>query len=342
VLTEQGDQEVVVAATQVDVARRAGVSRALVSLVMRGSPKVSEARRQAVLLAAEELGYRPNALAARLASRQSRSIGVVLVQLLNPLFPETLRGVEEEAETVGFGVLLKAGVELDLDAERKAINDHLAHRVDGLVLVSTRLPAAELRELAARVPLVTVFRRVPGVDAVLTDERHGGQLVMEHLLELGHVRIGHIDSGNNPGSRIRRNAYIEGMTAHGLESLIRITNGSYTEPGGRAAAEEQLSARERPTAIFAANDLSAVGAMGAARDRGLSIPTDISVAGFDNIMLGGYGYLSLTSVNQPCGEMGAEAVKLLLGRLGRPSGRARQIELKPELVVRRSTGAPPA
>ena len=328
------------AVTQVDVAQRAGVSRALVSLVMRGSPRVADASRDAVMRAAEELGYRPNAHAAQLASHRSRTLGALLVQLDNPLFPETLQGLEETTDEAQLGLLLKAGLFMDVDDERAAIRDQLSHRVDGIVLVSTRLPASELRDLAERTPVVTVFRKVPGVDSVLAHESAGASLVMDHLLQLGHRDIAHVDARNFPGSTIRRTAYLKAMRRHGLDRHIRVVHGGYTEPGGYAAARELLADARRPSALFCANDLMAVGALGAAKDLTLAVPTDVSIAGFDNTVLSAYQYLNLTTVDQPSGQMGSEAVRLLVHRISNPQTPPQHVLLPPDLVVRTSTGPP--
>ncbi|MFI0450128.1 LacI family DNA-binding transcriptional regulator [Actinomadura sp. 6N118] len=326
--------------TQDDVATRAGVSRALVSLVMRNSPQVSETRRKAVLRAAAELGYRPNAYAAQLASRQTMTLGVVLVELENPVFPAIFSGVEHQAEEAGYAVLLTAG-DLDQELERRAVNRLLGHRVDGIILVGTRLPSSELRDLADQVPLVVVGRRVTGVDTVSVDDRQGARVAVEHLLSLGHEDIAHIDGGNGPGARIRRRSYTDTMESHGMSARIRTAGGDYTEQGGRAAAETLLSSPHPPTAIFAANDLSALGVLAGAKRRGMSVPDDLSLVGFDNTTLSAFGYISLTTVNQPGHDMGVAAVNSVTVRIDDTSRRPRTILLAPELVVR-STTAPAA
>ncbi len=325
-------------ATQDDVAARAGVSRALVSLVMRNSPRVSQVRRQAVLRAAAELGYRPNAYAAQLASRHTMTLGVVLVEMENLVFSKLFSGVEHQAEAVGYAVLLTAG-DLDQELERRAINRLLGHRVDGIILVGTRLPSNELRDLADQVPLVVVGRRVPGVEKVCVDDRQGARIAVAHLLSLGHEDIAHIDGGNGPGARIRRRTYTDTMESHGLSARIRTAGGDYTEQGGRAAAETLLAGPHPPTAIFAANDLSALGVLAGAKRRGMNVPDDLSLVGFDNITLSAYGYISMTTVNQPGRDMGVAAVNSVTTRIDDRSRPPHTILMAPELVVR-STTAP--
>ncbi|GGK67139.1 LacI family DNA-binding transcriptional regulator [Streptomyces flaveus] len=320
-----------------EVAARAGVSRSLASLAMRNDPRVSARRREAVLKAAAELGYRPNAHAAQLASRRTMTVGVVLVELHNPVYTEIFTGVQEQAEQAGYGVLLTGGELLTADTERRAIDGLLEHRVDGIVLVGPRLASKDLRELADRVPLVVVGRHVQGVDSVAVDTRHGTRLAVEHLVGLGHEDIAHIDGGNGPGAESHRRAYLDTMKQHGLSARNRVVRGDYTEHGGRRAAETLLSSTHPPTAVFAANDLSALGVLAALKHRGMSAPEDLSLVGFDNTVLAQYGYIDLTTIDTPRQDMGATAVTTLTARIedtGRPT---RPAQLAPRLIVRSTT-----
>ena len=228
------------AVTQHDVAVRAGVSRPLVSLVMRNSPHVSDQKREAVLRAASELGYRPNAHATQLASRRSMYLGVILAEVENPIFPQVLKSAEDVAESRGYAVLLSVS-SLDAAVERSAVNRLLGHRVDGIVLAGTRLPAREVQALAATVPVVTVSRRVAGVEAVSVDDRAGAEAAVKHLVTLGHRRVAHIDGGKGPGARLRRRGYEEVMTRSGLAAHLNVVPGDYSEAGGVAGAEGLLS-----------------------------------------------------------------------------------------------------
>ena len=229
--------------TMEDVARRAGVSRSLVSLVMRDSPHVSAERRTRVLAAAAELGYSPNAMARGLASRQSGMLAVLLNDLHNPFFAETFDGLVDAAESMGYRLLLGAGSDRR-QTELVAMRGFLEYRPDGIVLVSPRLPSGAIAAVAASVPVVVIGRsvRADGVDSVMTDERVGARLAVDHLAELGHRRIVHIDGGRGAGAAPRRQGYRRAMERAGLGRHIEVLGGDYTERAG-AEAGEAIAAR---------------------------------------------------------------------------------------------------
>lgn len=328
------------APTMEDVAREASVSRALVSLVMRERPNVSEERRRRVLDAAARLGYRPNAMARSLASRRTKTVGVILDDLRNPFFAEIAGGVEELASELGYQLLLAAGGR-HARRERAAVAALLEHRVSGMILVSPRMPAGEIAAAAAEAPLVIVGRALRSVDAdsVLINEAHGTGLVIEHLVGLGHERIAHVDGGSGAGGPQRRAAYLREMRARRLGRQALVIRGDFTEEAGVSAAGELLRRPELPTAIFAANDMVAAGLLGGLDRAGVEVPREVSIVGYDNISIAHLAHVSLTTVDQPRMEMGHLALELLLDRIDnlRPN-EVRLIE--PSLVVR-STTAPP-
>ena len=325
-----------------DVAREAGVSRALVSLVMRDLPNVSKARRRRVLEVAGRIGYRPNAMARGLASRRTRTVGVILDDLSNPFFAEIAGGVEELASELGYQLLLSAGGRM-ARRERAALSTLLEYRVDGVILVSPRMRAADIVAAAAEVPLVLVGRQVRGADAdlVVIDERHGTDLVLEHLLGLGHERIAHVDGGRGAGGPQRRSSYLRGMRARRLGARARVIAGDFTEEAGAAAARQMLAESDLPTAVFAANDLVAAGLLGEFDRAGVGVPNEVSIVGYDNISIAHLAHVSLTTVDQPRSLMGRMALELLLDRIEhRRDNLVRLIE--PTLVVRSTTAAPRA
>jgi len=325
--------------TMEDVAREAGVSRALVSLVMRESPKVSEKRRERVLAAASRLGYRPNAMARGLASRRTRTIGVLLNDLRNPFFAEIMDGIFEAADDLDYRLLIGTG-RRQAAGERRAVDAFFEHRADGLLLVSPRLPGAEILSIGHSAHTVVVGRpvRAAHVDSVRNDDLAGGRLAVRHLAGLGHVRIAHVDGGRGAGSSGRRTGYLREMAALGLEP--RVVPGEFTEAAGVAAAERLLADGELPTAIFAANDLVAAGALDRFEDAGLSIPGDISILGYDNTFLAALHHMSLTTIDQPRPEIGRLALTTLVERIEGARTTAVHLQLEPSLVVRSTTGPP--
>lgn len=327
--------------TQEDVARRAGVSRALVSLVMRGATNVSDGSRARVLKAAEELGYRANAYARSLASKQVRTLGVLIYDVTNPYFGQVYASIATAAENAGYDVLV-APSERSARREAAMVNTLLEHRVAGLVLLSPAMKQHTIAALCAAWPTVTVGRElaIRGIDVVSSDERQAAQLAIERLVRDGHRRIAHISGGSSRPARDRAAAYRATMREYGLEPLE--LPGDFTVRGGEPGAEAIVAMDPRPTAVFAANDLIAVSAIGALARHGLRIPDDISVIGYDDSNLARLEVVQLTSVRQPVADFGTVAIELLTERI---AGQARGTvvrRLPTELIERRTVAPPPA
>ncbi|MBN9102176.1 MULTISPECIES: LacI family DNA-binding transcriptional regulator [unclassified Pseudonocardia] len=318
--------------TQADVAARAGVSRALVSLVLRDATNVSDHRRQVVLDAMAELGYRPNA-AARHLGRRTHTIGVVVQDLHYPFFAEVVDGIQSSAADRGLQVLINTGMR-DPDLERAAIETFLELRMDGVVLISPDLPDDRVLEVAGVVPMVLVGRPLvdDAIDTVVTDDRRGGWLATRHLLDLGHRRILDVTADVPNASSVGREAgYRQAMAEAGLADAARVVR----DGGDIMAAAASWPGEPRATALFGHNDFVAVDAWAALVAAGGPAP---AVVGYDNTHFAGLPLLSLTSIDQPRLQMGRTAVEMLAERL---EGRVmpRHEVLAPTLVERRSSHA---
>ncbi|MFI9645233.1 LacI family DNA-binding transcriptional regulator [Streptomyces sp. NPDC052040] len=324
-----------------DVAERAGVSKSLVSLVLRGSDQVRPEKRRAVLAAVEELGYRPNAAARSLSERRTRTVGVLLNDLRNPWFVELLDGLNGRLHDAGLRMLMADG-RLNRRLGEDLTRAFTDLGVDGLVAVGT-LPSSEaLVTAAVRIPTVVAGARepqLPAVDIVAGDDTHGARLATEHLVGLGHRRIAHI-AGQGVVGELRRQGFEAVMREHGLTDTAVVEQGDLTEEGGYRAAVRLLTARERPTALFAFNDMACVGALSAAGQLGLRVPRDLSVVGYDNTSVSRLRHLWLTTVDNGSHDVGRRAAQCLLDRLAEPARTAELVLTTPALEVRGTTAAP--
>jgi DNA-binding LacI/PurR family transcriptional regulator len=328
----------VVRPTMEDVAARAGVSRALVSLVMRGSPKVSDQRRTAVLRAAEELGYSPHAMARSLASRTSHVLGVMVSDLHNAFFAEVVDGLDAVANEQGFDLIINTGGRSPA-RERRALRSLLSFRPAGLALLSPVVPTADIGRAADQTSVVLVARssRLTTVDTVNDDGERGIALAVDHLVSLGHRRIAHLDGGEGSQAAPRRRGYLAAMASHGLTP--QMVSSEYTDVAGARAVQGLLT--DMPTAIVSCNDFNAVGVISALEEAGLRVPQDVSVVGYDNTSLAALRHVSLTTIDQPRNEFGRLAAEALLQHVrGERDDPVRHL-LHPSLVIR-STTAPPS
>ena len=321
-----------------DVARRAGVSRALVSIVMREAPGASDATRVRVRAAAQEIGYRPDPRARRLRQLRTRLIGVMF-GVGQEFHAELVDGVYAAARETGYDVVL-SGVTPHHD-ERRALHALVDDRCEGIVLLGPGTPARELAELDTRVPVVAVARRIRGVDAVRSDDVAGAALAVEHLIALGHRSIVHLDGGRAPGAAERRRGYGRRMRAMGFEPMLR--PGGLTERDGAAAATELLdSGVPLPSAIFAFNDRCALGVLDVLVRARVDVPQQVSVVGFDDSPLARLAHVDLTTVRQEAHVLARTALARLVERLdcGETAPNAVDVVVPPTLVVRGSTAPP--
>ncbi|ALV32048.1 LacI family DNA-binding transcriptional regulator [Streptomyces sp. CdTB01] len=324
-----------------DVAEQAGVSKSLVSLVLRGSEQVRPEKREAVLRAVRELGYRPNAAARSLSEQRTRTVGVLLDDLRNPWFVELLDGLNSLLHAAGLHMLL-ADARLNRRTGQDLTGPFLDLGVDGLVVVGTLPDLAALGAVAERIPVVVAGAREAapaGVDVVAGDDELGARLVTEHLIGLGHRRIAHI-AGYGAVGELRRRSFEAAMREHGLADRAVVEPSDMTEEGGYRTTVRLLSRAERPTAVFAVNDIASVGALSAAEELGLRVPHDVSVVGYDNTSISRLRHVWLTTVDGAGHEVGRRAARCLLDRFERPGGAGRLHLAAPALEIRGTTAAP--
>jgi len=334
--------------TIVDVAAHANVSTTAVSKVIRNAYGVSPAMRERVTSAIAELGYRPRA-AARGMRGQTYTIGMMLPDLRNPFFPDIVDGFVEQLADTDYQVLL--GTSFCGEDEARVTEALVDRGMDGLVLVAPLATQAELDRAAAIVPVVVIGRhaRSRRHDTVVDDDAAGAALVVNHLADLGHRRIAHIEHRENDAARarvmpnaVRAAGYLEAMVSRGLADEIAVVSTSYTEEGGYVGARELLGRPDPPTAIFAGADIAAMGVLTAVAEAGLRVPDDISVAGYDNTSFAALGPIGLTSVDQAGRQIGSDAARLLLQRISDGERSSAFVSTSPRLVVRRTTAAPPS
>ena len=341
--------------TQVDVARLAEVSTATVSYVVNGLAdgrvSISEETRQRVLAAVADLGYVPDARAQSLASGDTNTIGLIIPDIRNPHFWEHAEGVEQEARGSGYHLLLSS-IALDSDYADEIFQDLSRRRIDGLILMGSFIHQSEeaMSILAwlckRRLPVVEISDHDVDydVDSVRSDYRAATREVMSYLLSLQHRRIGMIYGVTSPVlAEDRLQPYKESLQAGGLPvDQELIARCGPTIEDGYQAALQLLKLPERPTALIAINDLLAIGALRAATDLELHIPTDLSLVGFDGIHLSEYLVPRLTTVRKDSIGVGREAVKQLLARISEPDLPRQKASIPPHLVIRESTGLAPS
>lgn len=327
-----------------EVAERAGVHAGTVSRALNPETRdlVNAETARRVDAAVEELGYRPNPLARGLKTRRSLTVGVVVPDLTNPLFPPIVRGIEDRLDREGYTALL-TNTDGDPERERRSINTMLGRQVDGFILAAATRTDAVVAELVAdKTPLVLVNRRVDDkrVAAVVADDRTGIRLAVAHLAELGHRVVGHVAGPSVTSTgRARRDSFRSAARSYRLQAHV-VTADAFTEPAGAVAARALLEEHPDVTGIVAGNDLIALGCLDALKERGLRCPDDVSIVGFNDMPFVDRIDPPLTTVRVPHYELGERAAELLLQRMRGDGKRAQQLLVDVELLVRGSTAAP--
>ncbi|MEU4422179.1 LacI family DNA-binding transcriptional regulator [Actinoplanes sp. NPDC024001] len=321
--------------TLADVATEAGVSVALVSIVMRGAPGAGAATRERVLEVARRLGYQPDSRARLLRSGRSRLLGVVF-DVRHPFHHDLLTGLYDAAGEVGYELTLSAVT--PRREEHTAVEGLLQDRCEALILFGGRMRTADLAGIAARLPVVALTRGVRhrDVDVVRTDDPLGSQQAVDHLVALGHHRIAHVDGGTLHGSAERRQGYHDAMRRHGLADLARVVPGGAGEEDGARAAAQLLA--DPPTAVTVFNDLCATGLLDVLRRDGLDVPGDISVVGYDDSSFSRLAHIDLTTIAQDVDAMTTHAITRAVDRIEGNPVSPREVVIAPRLVVRGTTG----
>lgn len=321
-------------ATLADVAAAAGVSRALVSIVIRDAPGASAATRERVMKAAADLGYRPDVRARLLARSQSRLIGTVF-GMAGTFHFDVLDGLYTAAEERGYELILSALTQSR--GEERAVQSLQDFRFDALIMIG---PDIEKPMLAGKVPLVLVGWHVddPAVDSVRTSDAEGMRLAVDHLVERGHRRIVHVDGGDGTISASRRDEFVRAMDAHGLRADARVLTGGLTRLEGYTAARTMLDGPRLPTAVVGFNDEVALSVLEAFLHAGHRVPQDVSVIGWDDSLASRLPHVSLTTVSQDPSQIARLAVDRAIARIeGTPVG-VRDVVLEPTLMVRATSG----
>ncbi|WP_165462840.1 HTH-type transcriptional regulator GalR [Atlantibacter sp.] len=330
-------------ATIKDVARLAGVSVATVSRVINASPKASDASRAAVQSAMEQLNYHPNANARALAQQTTETIGLVVGDVSDPFFGAMVKAVEQVAYHTGNFLLIGNGYHNE-QKERQAIEQLIRHRCASLVVHAKMLPDSELILLLKQIPgMVLINRIVPGFEdrCVALDDRYGAWLATRHLIQQGHTRIGYICSTHSiSDAEDRLQGYYDALKEHGLPINDRlVTFAEPDESGGEQAMTELLGRGKQFTAVACYNDSMAAGAMGVLNDNGIDVPNEISLIGFDDILISRYVRPRLTTVRYPIVTMATQAAELALSLAQNKTPSEVTHLFSPTLVRRHSVAA---
>jgi LacI family transcriptional regulator len=327
-----------------DVARHAGVSLGTVSNVLNRPDRVSAVTRDRVQAAIEELSFVPNGSARQLRAGTITTVGAILLDIANPFFTEVARGIEDRLALDDYTLML-ASSDGDLARESRYLRLFEEHGVLGVLVTPAGHDIDRLQELRSRglgVVLLDQTSPAPDISSVAVDDVAGAAMAVEHLLSLGHRRIGFINGPSTITQCVdRRAGVMRALEAAGLgrSAVVEIEVPALNADGGEAGVTQLLDGGPPPTALFCVNDLTALGAMRTLRAHGMQIPRDMAVVGYDDVNFASMLTTPLTSVRQPTHELGRVAADLLLRAAGPDGAPAQHVEFQPELVVRASSGA---
>ncbi|MDA0238520.1 MAG: LacI family DNA-binding transcriptional regulator [Proteobacteria bacterium] len=328
-----------------DIAREVGVHPSTISRALNPATRemVTAEIAERTLAAAERLGYRPNTFAQSLKTNRSYTVGVLVPDLTNPVFPPIIKGIDRTLEEAGYTVVV-ANSDNQPDREQMCLERMQERRVDGLILATARLedPTIE-RCLREKLPFVLVNRTTAKNDipSVVADETAGIKMLVQHLTDLGHRRIAMVSGPHHSSTGLWRfEAYVSALRDHGLEFAPELATQSdtFTEEDGQLAAARLLQSGHDFTAIIAGNDMIALGCLSALKNAGLKCPDDISLAGFNDMRFIDRIDPPLTTIRIPLEEMGSYAARMLLGDLNDDPSSPQTIRIVPRLMVRSSTG----
>ena len=330
------------AVTIKEVAKLAGVSTTTVSYVINKSRFVSEQTRAKVLKAIEELDYRPNIVARSLRERKTGTVGLIICDLRNPFFSEVLQGIETYLGEKKYSLIV-TNTDYDNDKERESIDMFYSKQMDGVIIVPGENTNKHVKFLTERnIPVVLLDKKIQNlnVDVVLVNNREGSKQLTEHLMSLGHKRIGIIAGPlNSTTGKERLEGYLKALKAHSIpedNDLIKI--GDFKKQSGYLLTLELISLAVPPTVIFACNNLLGLGVMQALKEKKIRIPEEIGLAIFDDLPWFGYVSPFLTGVAQPSFQLGETAGKLLFEQMRKRRKRPKEVVLDVQLKIRQSAG----
>ncbi|MEK8126593.1 LacI family DNA-binding transcriptional regulator [Paenibacillus filicis] len=330
-------------ATIYDVAKEAGVSIATVSKVLNGKGKISTETREAIFAIMERLDYQPSLIATALTGKRTFTLGLLVPDISNPFFSEIARAIEDQSEQLGYSVMICSTDNKDAKVE-KYISLLQQKKVDGII-IATGIDNKDILEqlLSKSIPVVLLARDMPlvAVNTVVVDDYIGGCLAAAHLLELGHRSVAMLGEREKVrSSRERVRGFRQTLEESGVTfTPEQLRHCDYKVEDSRVKALELLSVEEPPTAIFACNDMLAVGALQAAKELGKKVPEELSIVSFDNTVLAAVTNPPMTTVAQPMEHMGKLVVNMIVDELQGSAPVRQRVVLRPELIIRESTAA---